>query len=156
MWIASFDHSDEALILVAAIGTAGTISIGLLNFFGIRKNRVFGVAAARQASVAAEKLDTGNEKDIGTYVHEIAQSAESAAAQGHENHKEILGIKASLTNAVETMHLSVAGLSAQVDSRAKELDRKLQGHLDEVDPAIQEWRKAGRPSPVPAKKKEEG
>lgn len=48
------------------------------------------VYAAKIARDNRRKLDTGNDRDIGTTIHDIAQTVEVLSAQVHTNTKETL------------------------------------------------------------------
>ncbi len=85
---------DPTVIAVAAIGATGTLLVALVNTFGIRKSRI-------TAGVAAEQLDTGNEKNLGHTVHDIAQTVELIAAQTHTNTSELLNISGKLDRHLE-------------------------------------------------------
>jgi uncharacterized membrane protein YadS len=74
----SLDHADVTLIVVAFIGLMGTLAIGLMNLYNSHAN--------------SKRLKTGNDRDIGDTVHDIAQTMEIVQAQGHLNAKELMAL----------------------------------------------------------------
>ena len=75
--IATFDHVDYSLIIVAAIGAMGGVAVGVLNFVTVHRNR---------ALILAE-TDTLNGRKLGETVHDMAQTLETVAAQLHTQTK---------------------------------------------------------------------
>lgn len=81
--IAHLLHAAEASVLVALVAAVpATIAA------------IAAVRAMRGIRDNTKHLDTGNEKDIGTTVHDLAQITEVMSAQSHLNTTELLGLRA--------------------------------------------------------------
>jgi hypothetical protein len=61
-------------------------------FAGLAITGFWSWAASRRVKRIEDKADTGNAKDIGTTVHDLAQTTEILSAQIHTNTKELLTI----------------------------------------------------------------
>jgi hypothetical protein len=84
------------------------------------------VRASRGIRLNRKMMDTGNAKDIGTTVHDLAQTTEIIVAQSHINTNELLGLRAEFrehldnVQAVMKEHEGVWAEMEQIyDTRAK-------------------------------------
>ena len=123
MIVAAFDHADATLMIVAVIGAGATVAIGVLNFFAVLRNRAVAGVAADKAAVAADQMQTGNEKNLGLTVHDMAQTVEVVAAQIHTNTTELLALHHKADRAFEV---------------SRGVSEKLDRHLTEVSPMV-DW-----------------
>ena len=62
--------SDE--VTIAGLSTFGVIVVGYFGYLGAKRSG----EARRAASAAADAVDTGNEKTVGSYVHDMARTQE--------------------------------------------------------------------------------
>lgn len=89
------DHSvfDLLIVAVPASIAAGAAMYGARLAQGARNQAA---RSADKAAVLKDTLDTGNEKDIGATVHDIAQTVESIEEQSHNNATRIERVRDEL------------------------------------------------------------
>lgn len=129
--IAAFDHADEALILVAAIGGVATVIVGVLNYASGKRGR---------ASIERH-VDTGNAKPAGETLHDVAQTVEAISGQVHVNTAQLA------TNAEELEQVNselgrVNSRLAEGELRFDQMDERLdETHkiVKETAQAFNEW-----------------
>lgn len=90
------EHSslfDVFIVAIPASIAAGAAIYGARLAQGARNQAARNAA---KAAVLTDTLDTGNEKDIGTTVHDIAQTVDAIQEQGHYNSNGIRSLRDEL------------------------------------------------------------
>lgn len=101
-WYHVWDHEEWLAFIIVLVPAVLAATAAVWSAYLTRQNR--------------RSIDTGNDKDIGTTVHDIAQMQEVMSAQLHTNTRELLNLREKQLDAAE---------------HRQQIDAKLTEHIEE-------------------------
>jgi hypothetical protein len=80
----------------------------------------------RKVDTSIEQTDTGNERKLGQYIHDMAQTQEILSAQLHTNTRELVMSSEKADQAVEVAR----EVEASVQNQTSRIEAKLDEHIE--------------------------
>lgn len=118
-------------VYIASVSTLGAVLIAYFGYLGVKRSG----RAEKAAAATASAVDTGNDKTLGAYVHDMAQVQELTLIQTRATAGAVVELSSKVDRNTEKLERHLADVDARRQEGAREARRE---YVEEVRPIVQQ------------------